>query len=315
MHATILLMTYNQQEFVGDAVVSIIEQRCHPINILISDDASDDETNNIITEKLKYYDGPHNVIHRKNEYNLGFINHFNLATSLIQSPIIIYSAGDDISTPNRARKILSEFELNNPLLIHSDCSIINNSGESIPPYYRSAYELQEILKSPILAATSMSLHIGATAAFKKELLDNFPPINKYCFEDQIIGFRASLLKKVSYIPEPLVKYRVGNGLSQKNERGLGRASWRNFRKLILNREIHVLQQRLIDCELLPNNKSKEISGILKSSIYIKKFKFDAVDLNIFNYIFKYWKSPIKSLRFLISEQIRMNKMSIKSRSK
>ncbi len=41
---SVIMMTYNQQDFVQDALSAILAQDCPPLEILVSDDKSDDAT-------------------------------------------------------------------------------------------------------------------------------------------------------------------------------------------------------------------------------------------------------------------------------
>jgi hypothetical protein len=49
--------------------------------------------------------------------------------------------------------------------------------------------------------------LGAGLAIRRSLLDAFPPLDDGAFEDTLLPFRAALLGRVGYAPEPLVRYR------------------------------------------------------------------------------------------------------------
>jgi hypothetical protein len=62
-------------------------------------------------------------------------------------------------------------------------------------------------------ARSKSLYIGAKGAWHRSLYDRYDPLDAEAYEDLVLGFRAALEGKVCVLPERLVKYRLGFGLT------------------------------------------------------------------------------------------------------
>src|SRR4051794_15170581 len=119
MKAAVLLLTYNQQAFVCDAVNSILMQDCEPLNILVSDDASEDRTFEVVRSVVNEYRGPHSVRVSRNARNKGIVKHINSCMELIEGDVIIAAGGDDVSLPHRASRLLSAFRGTNTMLVHS----------------------------------------------------------------------------------------------------------------------------------------------------------------------------------------------------
>ena len=182
---SLVIWSYNQEKLIAEAIKSAFFQECPPIEILISDDCSSDSTFEIIKEMAAAYSGPHNVKINRNMENLGLIGHINKIHELSSGDVIILSAGDDISRPNRCKKIMENFEQKKPLLI-------------------------------IKIARSMKLYLGATGAWHRGLYEKYGQINEGCYEDLVMGFRAALEDKVHIIPEKLVVYRIGSGVTNAN---------------------------------------------------------------------------------------------------
>ena len=108
---TLALFTYNQEKFVGEAVQAALLQKCSPIEILISDDCSDDNTFDIVKKIVKTYKGPHKLILNCNDKNLGLQQHIDKLHQLSSGDVIIVAAGDDISHPDRCQKIIDCFQI------------------------------------------------------------------------------------------------------------------------------------------------------------------------------------------------------------
>ena len=211
---SLVIWSYNQEKLIAESIKSAFFQECPPIEILISDDCSSDSTFEIIKEMAATYSGPHNVKINRNTENLGLIGHINKIHELSSGDVIILSAGDDISRPNRCKKIMENFEQKKPLLIFSNADIVDMDGKKASFNYTSAtlFKTKNIIK----IARSMKLYLGATGAWHRGLYEKYGQINEGCYEDLVMGFRAALEDKVHIIPEKLVVYRIGSGVTNAN---------------------------------------------------------------------------------------------------
>ena len=75
---SLVLITYNQEAYVGEALAAVLAQDCEPMEIVVSDDHSTDATWEKITASLANYDGPHRIVLNRNRQNLGINLHFNV---------------------------------------------------------------------------------------------------------------------------------------------------------------------------------------------------------------------------------------------
>lgn len=215
---TYLLFSYNQEEYIEESVLSALDQTYEPLEIIISDDFSNDRTYKIIRNIVSKYKGSHQVIINRNNNNLGIIKHLNSITPMIRGELIVGAAGDDISEKNRVEKIVKEY-INSSKKIQYFCScaktIDANGCEGDIIFSPGAKNIH----SKYLAGLSPHpIGIGATQAWTSKLSLHFTPLRSAIFgEDQILGFRGILLGGALQINEPLIKYRVGSGVStQKN---------------------------------------------------------------------------------------------------
>ena len=214
MSFSLILFTYNQEKFVSQAVNAALSQKCEPIEILITDDCSNDKTFDIVQDTVKNYKGPHKVLLNRNNKNLGLSRHIDKAHELSSGEVIIGAAGDDISHPNRCQKIIDCFKSKNPLLVFSYADVIDSNGQEVSHGYSNAtlYKSNDIIE----IARSGSLYLGATGAWHRILYDKYGPLEEYAYEDLIFGFRAALEKNFYILHEPLVTYRLGFGVTSKD---------------------------------------------------------------------------------------------------
>ncbi len=223
MLVTFALLSYNQEKFIQDAVKSALAQTYTPLQIILSDDFSNDNTFEIIKKEVANYNGPHKLIINRNSMNLGLIGHINKIFEISDGEFIIAAAGDDISMPHRTNEIIERFKDTGALVIYSLAIGINHEGQPIDIILP---EKELLIESKARAAWAQSIYLGATGAWSKEIYRLFGRI-KYndAYEDQVLGFRAILHNRLHFINKPLLHYRVGIGIS--NTKKLSRASLKN----------------------------------------------------------------------------------------
>ena len=120
---SIILFSYNQENFITEAVESLLNQTYSPLEIILSDDCSKDDTFNRMKRLAKAYKGPHKVKLNHNKKNLGVIAHMNKALNLTKGELIFAAAGDDISLPERCEKVVSYW-----LATNKKANLIANPG-------------------------------------------------------------------------------------------------------------------------------------------------------------------------------------------
>ncbi|MEY5029841.1 MAG: hypothetical protein RLZ63_2156 [Pseudomonadota bacterium] len=215
MIATILFLAYNQQEFVAQAAQSCLAQVGEPLEIILSDDCSSDNTYAILQQVASQYSGPHRVIVRQNHKNLGIADHYNALVELAQGQLLITAAGDDISYPERAQTLYKAWQA-------SACKLdlIASFGHSIthdgqPTGKTIKVDQLAKWKSAADWCAKRPYVVGATHAFTKRIWTAFGPIaSDIPYEDQIVALRALCLGGAKTLELPLVDYRTG-GVSAK----------------------------------------------------------------------------------------------------
>jgi glycosyltransferase involved in cell wall biosynthesis len=99
---TLGLVAYNQEKYVREAIDAAFAQMFSPLEIILSDDCSPDQTFAIMEEMAAAYRGPHSVRTRREPSNVGLVQHLMNVARAAQGDLLVVAAGDDISYPNRA---------------------------------------------------------------------------------------------------------------------------------------------------------------------------------------------------------------------
>ena len=125
-----VLLSYNCAEFIAEAVRSVLKQDCEPMEVVISDDASEDETVAILERELNSYHGPHRIDIRRRINNSGSKSaHLNDVLRRVSGEIIVSFDGDDISEISRVRSIVKVFRRNPTVqAVYSAYSLIDEAG-------------------------------------------------------------------------------------------------------------------------------------------------------------------------------------------
>lgn len=285
---TFALFSFNQENFIRAAVEGALAQDYSPLEIIISDDFSTDKTVEIISEVIDGYCGPHKIVFNVNEYNMGLIGHINKIFEMASGELIVAAAGDDISLSKRTSLLADIYFDSKPMLIHSSVTRIDESGNELG-VFRLDFDLNEMSIQEM--TISLSLYIGATAAWSKSLYSKYGPVVFFnAYEDLIFGYRALLSKAIEFIDEPLVMYRVGTGLSTKKydfKKGFLSIYYLRRRNILVN--IDVYSQRLRDLNFVGDDFGvSALRSVLAKRIFLQKNKLFVYEnkmnlfINLFN---------------------------------
>ncbi len=208
---TFALFAYNQEKYIREAVEGAFAQTYEPLEILISDDCSTDETFQIIKKLTSEYNGPHLVKIEKNEKNIGkerFGQRISDVLKQCEGELIIIGSGDDISHPNRTALIYSKWHTAGrpKASIHSKVQATDENGKDL----ENPTGGNEIAYKPIsdfIKSDGRGL-IGAAHAIDKRLFTDFGPLPpKILIEDGALAFRARLSDGILFVEKTLVRYR------------------------------------------------------------------------------------------------------------
>lgn len=212
-----------------EAIAGAFAQTYQPLEIVLSDDCSTDETYEIMKEMAEKYTGPHKVAIRQNSVNAGTLRHVQQAVEASSGELIVIAAGDDVSRPNRVARLYETWSQCDSWAVFSDFAEIDDQGK-ITAYHKQndciaapGYRLRSYMNGPV---NERSIVHGATSAYDRSLFQ-FLELSDDAYilsEDGALSLLLHILNKdVSYIREPLVEYRV-HDRSLTNSK-IGRNSW------------------------------------------------------------------------------------------
>jgi glycosyltransferase involved in cell wall biosynthesis len=206
-----ILLSYNCAEFIAEAVRSVLDQQCVPMDVHLSDDASCDGTFEILQAEVARYSGPHRVFLRRRVANAGSKSaHLNDVFSGTMGEILVSFDGDDVSEPFRVRRIVEAFAASSEVqAVYSGYSLIEAGGRRVGRG-RVPHPPQHVDTRRWFARVD-AYAAGTTLAVRREVVEKFGLLDPAINEDIVLPFRASLLGEVKYLDEDLVRVRRWDG--------------------------------------------------------------------------------------------------------
>lgn len=202
------MTAYNRENFIAEAIESVLSQSYHNFELIIVDDCSKDKTVEIIERfaisdtRVKYF---------INEKNLGDYPNRNKAASLAKGDFIMYVDSDDSIKYNAIAYIVESF-LKYPTALHS--AIYYESDLIDPSVLDSAFAIRNhYFKNNSLAGGPGS------RVFKKQFFDElggypekYGPANDMYF-NVLTTSKAPILM----LPYPYLNYRIHDSQEKNNE--------------------------------------------------------------------------------------------------
>jgi len=221
---TIGLPVYNGEDFIKEAINSILNQTFKDFELIISDNASTDKTEKICEgyakkdKRVRYY---------RNKENLGAAENYNVIVKLARGEYFKWASHDDICAPTFFKKCVEALESNpKSILAYPKTITINEKGEFVEKYDKSL----ESINSPLLierfknlfpkSNSKSLLHICypvfgviRTSALRKTRL-----IGKFNSSDRITLTELALLGKFTEIPDYLYYKRFHKKMSTRAQK-------------------------------------------------------------------------------------------------
>ncbi|MFQ5356313.1 MAG: glycosyltransferase [Mariprofundaceae bacterium] len=201
------LFSYNQEEFIREAVRAALAQDYEPLEIVISDDCSTDKTFQIIEEEASSYQGPHKITLNRNEKNIGVCSHVNKMMAMCSGDFNVGAAGDDISFPDRVSRLVQIWRQTGCSVISSNAIMIDGQGNEKEHFISTRRASKQILWTDMISA-GCSCVFGAGLSWDRLVYESFGNLPEDIRnEDQLMPFRGALLGGCYYYNQPLLYYR------------------------------------------------------------------------------------------------------------
>lgn len=232
---------YNQKHLIGYALRGAFAQTYSPLEIVISDDASTDGSQELIESLVEEYrknGGLHRVVFIKNEKNLGNLGNWQKLCETAKGELLIQADGDDVSLPERTEQVVAAW-----IGSGRKATVITNQAVC----FTGGGQIVGMVKS--------SEGQGAVTTYARWALDKFPPLDMSLAgeagDDAIYSRRAKLFGPCVCVPQVLTCYRVGSGATTNHGLQIG-AYRRRMVRWGFKSELAAIRQALHDLDGVRN---------------------------------------------------------------
>lgn len=213
---SIALASYNGERYISEQLDSIMRQTRLPDELVISDDASVDATQEIIADFIRHAPFPVRV--QANNERLGSTRNFEMAIRACRGEIIFLCDQDDVWYPEKIAVIEACF-IDNPSvgIVFSDADAVDENLNPLGLRLWKAvrFSLRDQAQVAALDAFSVLLKryivTGATMAFRSTYRDLVLPFSEMWIHDAWIAMLIGATSDAAALPIPLIAYRQHSG--------------------------------------------------------------------------------------------------------
>lgn len=200
---SVVLCTYNGEKHLRQQIDSILSQTYRPFELIISDDASCDQTPVI----LKSYEADPRIKIFYQPENIGITANFAFAAAQTKGSLIAFSDQDDVWLPHKIEKLTAS--MNTFHLVYSDSLLVDEKGNSL---HKKLSELRNMYSGEDSRCYIFSSCVwGHGMMVTRYLLDRSLPMPPDVHHDIWIAFLAFQEGGIHYLDEVLTYYRQHSG--------------------------------------------------------------------------------------------------------
>lgn len=206
---SVILPVYNCSEFVLRAVESILHQSYKNLECIIIDDASTDDTleiiKNITDDRIIIIEKP---------INTGYTKSLNIGIEKSKGKYIARMDADDFSYPERLAKQVAFMEKHTDYSMCSTGFALYHNDYVVPSPHTFELLKIELLFTNVICHPSVMIRSSAINDFQLRYNSEYEPAEDYELWTRLIEYG-----KICVLPETLVKYRIHQGQvsSQRHE--------------------------------------------------------------------------------------------------
>ena len=207
-YVSVCIVTYNQQQYIRDCLVSVVTQELgEDFEILVGDDGSTDSTCEVIESVIKEFPGKIKLF--RHPQNLGPTGNYQFLIEKAQGEFIAHLDGDDYWLPGKLQSQV-DFLCHRPqcVAVYSNAVVINDKNEIFGIFNNPIpviFDLNFLLSEGNFLNHSSMLYC---ARVKNEILAIEGP-----FIDYRIHLRFARQGQLGFTNQAHVIYRVGSATS------------------------------------------------------------------------------------------------------
>jgi glycosyltransferase involved in cell wall biosynthesis len=247
---SVVIPVFNGSEFLSQAIESALGQTYTPLELIVIDDGSTDDTANIAQsygDRLAYH----------HQENLGVAAALNRGIREAQGKYIAWLSHDDVFLPHKLeRQVAYLGEHPEFRAIYSDFYIIDAAGEIIKeietPWYPRDIAIWKLFGSMYIN--------GSSTLIERTCFDDVGLFNEQLrySQDMDMWMRMELVFDIGRIPEKLVKWRSHPDQGSREVGEHSAEKWQTYRRIFAE---------LLSKGLIPEPPNMASSGAIHANAY------------------------------------------------
>jgi glycosyltransferase involved in cell wall biosynthesis len=219
---SIAMCTFNGERFLREQLESIASQERLPDELVVCDDGSSDSTNTILADFAQL--APFSMHIVRNRETLGSTNNFEKAISLCGGEFIALCDQDDVWEPNKLARLTESMADTSVGGVFSDAQLMDvdarPKAKRLWQLHRFDFQRPDDLSRDAAVRLLLKHDVvtGATLMFQASIRDLLFPIPAPWVHDGWITWMLVLYRRLTFVAEPLVRYR----LHPEQQLGVGR---------------------------------------------------------------------------------------------
>lgn len=211
MTISVILPNYNHAHFLSDAIDAIYAQTYLPFEVIVIDDASTDNSIDILLELAKKYSTLQWV---RNLHNLGPLSAVNRGLKMSQGEYICFCSADDRIYPNFFYKAYKVMEQHPEVALC--CSIFTESSEMVEKqsFLESMQDSSYTILSPKKVIEKIQKDFfwiaTNTSVYRKKNIEKLGELHPKLtwMADWFLNYQLASRYSIAHIPQPLTLFRL-----------------------------------------------------------------------------------------------------------
>lgn len=208
MKISVIMATFNGEEVIFSQLETLKNQSLQPDEVLIFDDASSDQTVNIITEFINKNQLASRWHLHCNEQNIGYCNNFRQAAMQAKGDLLFFADQDDLWRPEKIEWMAEIMQNNQEIeLLAGQFSSFEGKEpviKEIPALERRNDQIKQI---PFSQENMYLRSVGCTMAVRRSFMAEIAPFWYDQWAQDEIVWKLSLCRGSGYLLDYPVIYR------------------------------------------------------------------------------------------------------------
>jgi glycosyltransferase involved in cell wall biosynthesis len=213
---SVLMLTYNHEKFIEQAVRGVLNQLCNfDFELIIAEDCSPDNTRAVLMSVISNHPMGYCVKYTRHDQNLGMHRNAHFVMQAAVGKYIAICEGDDFwSDPSKLQKQVDFLEQNEDYgLVHHEADYFFQAKQKLVPDFHKRNRIHVSTGFVFEELLQYNNIYTPTVVYRRELFDHYLAINENIRNDFLMADYAMWLEfsqhcKFHYLDKSMAVYRV-----------------------------------------------------------------------------------------------------------